>query len=86
MRSRLKWKPRKYKLQRLKIVRIRFCICLIRFCIYYMSYFRNTKDCAGILQSSRNFLWVQKKNCNIDFQDGGHLVFPIRTIKGTFDP
>ena len=30
-------------------------------------------------------LSVQEKNFNIDFQDGGHLGFPIRMILATFD-
>ena len=30
-------------------------------------------------------LLVLKKKFNIDFQDGGHLGFPIRTIFATFD-
>ena len=30
-------------------------------------------------------LLVQEKKFNIDFQDGGHLGFPIRTILATFD-
>ena len=30
-------------------------------------------------------LSVQEKNFNIDFQDGGHLGFPIRKILATFD-
>ena len=30
-------------------------------------------------------LLVHKKKFNIDFQDGGHLGFPIRTISATFD-
>ena len=29
-------------------------------------------------------LWVQEKKFNTDFQDGGHLGFPIRTILATF--
>ena len=28
---------------------------------------------------------VQEKKFNTDFQDGGHLGFPIRTILATFD-
>ena len=31
-------------------------------------------------------LSLQEKNFNIDFQDGGHLRFPIRTILASFDP
>ena len=30
-------------------------------------------------------LLVQEKKFSIDFQDGGHLGFPIRTISATFD-
>ena len=30
-------------------------------------------------------LTVQEKKFNIDFQDGGHLGFPIRMILTTFD-
>ena len=30
-------------------------------------------------------LLVQEKRFNIDFQDRGHLGFPIRTILATFD-
>ena len=30
-------------------------------------------------------LSVQEKKFNIDFQDGGHLGFPIRIILATFD-
>ena len=30
-------------------------------------------------------LSVQKRKFNIDFQDGGHLGFPIRMILATFD-
>ena len=30
-------------------------------------------------------LSVEEKNFNIDFQDGGHLGFPIRIILATFD-
>ena len=30
-------------------------------------------------------LLVQEKKFNIDFQDGGHLRFPIRIILATFD-
>ena len=30
-------------------------------------------------------LSVQEKKFNIDFQDGGHLGFPIRMILATFD-
>ena len=30
-------------------------------------------------------LSVQEKNFNIDFQDDGHLGFPIRMILATFD-
>ena len=30
-------------------------------------------------------LSVQEKNFNIDFQDGGHLGFPIRMFLATFD-
>ena len=30
-------------------------------------------------------LSVQKKNFNTDFQDDGHLGFPIRMILATFD-
>ena len=30
-------------------------------------------------------LLVQEKKFNIDFQDGGHLGFPIRTILATAD-
>ena len=30
-------------------------------------------------------LSVQEKKFNIEFQDGGHLGFPIRTILATFD-
>ena len=29
-------------------------------------------------------LLVQEKKLNIDFQDGGHLGFPIRTFLATF--
>ena len=29
---------------------------------------------------------VQEKKFNINFQDGGHLGFPIRMILATFDP
>ena len=32
-----------------------------------------------------NGLLVQEKKFNIDFQDGGHLGFPIRTILASFD-
>ena len=32
-----------------------------------------------------NDLSVQEKNFNTDFQDGGHLGFPIRMILATFD-
>ena len=30
-------------------------------------------------------LSVQEKNFNIDYQDGGHLGFPIRLTLATFD-
>ena len=30
-------------------------------------------------------IWVQEKKFNIDFQDGGHLGFPIRMILASFD-
>ena len=30
-------------------------------------------------------LSVQEKKFNIDFQDGGHLGFPIRMLLATFD-
>ena len=32
-----------------------------------------------------NWLSVQEKKFNIDFQDGGHLGFPFRMILDTFD-
>ena len=36
--------------------------------------------------SSQLTFSVQEKKFNINFQDGGHLGFPIRMILATFDP
>ena len=47
-----------------------------------MALYRSPDYQTSLSQLAFRFKW---RSSNIDFQDGGHLGFPIRTILATFD-